>query len=485
MKKLILVCAVFLSFPLFAQDGSPDLSFGDNGLALIPINLDPPFGTMGLYGFQETSSGSILNYVSYEDTEKHIYLISVLDDGSLDLSWGTDGFLELEEINDASHDGIFLQSDHKILLKSKEEGDANRLYRYLPNGALDLNFATNGFLEFLTPSSVFNIFLENDFIFYQCTISSGVNYKIILERYSPEGVLDTSYGNNGVLEIPFGSENSPSIIKSFMLPNGSLMFFFKENEGGVNIYRVAKFTPQGISDNSYGISGVSEVIPADVDFTGYDMITNGSCYLNFSYYEWQEEIFYYKLFKLSPDGLIDSSFANQGQKDGFIAKLIQENGRVITDTPIYEWEGGYSPNFSRLYANGYLDTSFSFNTLAGDLNTTYSQILQSGKLLIGSDSMWYNPATLYLQRFSNNPLGTEDEIKPHMVLFPNPSKGIFQLNTTNPSVIHSVYHITDILGNRIQEGVVDAQDFILDLSMFESGMYFLNIDQQTYKLLKN
>ena len=315
----------------------------------------------------------------------------------------------------------------------------------------------------------------------------GDIYTCVIEKYTADGELDSSFADNGILEIPFAGTNDYSVIDVEIISNGSFLIFYKEDDGSTSSYRVMKLDSGGLVDLSYGNNGMSEIIPVGPSFGGRTLVSypDGSCFLNFSYWDSTNDEFIHTLFKLTASGFIDTVFGNQGEKEGSDAKIVQENGRVIADNPTYDWEGGYYMDYHRFYQDGFVDPSFTFDPpISGALGLTYSFILESGKLLIGSSSIWYNPeAHLIFQRLNNNPLGVEEFSNTSMVVSPNPSEGIFTvfLENYNQSM---EYSISDISGKLIHTGTILSPTYSFDLSLVEDGMYFLSLPGKTFKLLK-
>jgi len=486
--KTLLAFAFFIGFIGYSQDGSPDLGFGGDGSIGILLGESPvpPIGDGFFYGIQETSEGNYFAYAEFVYLGHHVYLISILEDGTLDPNWGIDGFLELEEITNPYHKGIHIQNDGKFLLKN-HDGNTNGLYRYLSDGQLDNTFGNSGYLEFVYPNNNFQTFIKNDFIYYSSTINTGADFTFIVEKYTPDGQFDNSFGNNGILEMPFGSENTRALKDWSILPNEEIVIVFEETDGSSDYYQIAKFDNQGSLISAYGNNGISSIIPVDpiYNYNSTLIEQNGECFVNFMYFDADDESFK-TFFKITDTGQIDLNFADQGEKEGLIALLVQENGRILVDNPYYDFEGGYTMDYSRLFSNGATDDTFNFDPVYnGSLGYTIPQILDNGKLLIASGPIWYSyPPYLSIQRLHNSPLSIDEFQSADLSLSPNPSEAIFQLKFGNGNLLGTNYAISDISGKLIQTDIIDQSNYTLDLTGLESGMYFLVIGNQSYKLLK-
>jgi hypothetical protein len=92
-------------------------------------------------------------------------------------------------------------------------------------------------------------------------------------------------------------------------------------------------------------------------------------------------------------------------------------------------------------------------------------------------------------------MGINDTHNPisDLVVYPNPSKGIFNLNSTFTKNQNITISVTDIFGRELftknQNALQGENNFKLDLSTFQEGVYFVNfregvINFKTVKVIK-
>jgi len=170
-----------------------------------------------------------------------------------------------------------------------------------PSGSLDTTFATGGqFVDvFGVPASPFDVFVSNDdriFVVGSPIIGVG-NSGTRVRQLDPEGLLDTTYGNNGAVSfqkllnpvellpsggIVIGSAgqyivipangatdgsftpiNPPSGITVVSIPamtsasdGGAFMVFSATNAVGANMIGITKLTNTGEADTAFGKQGV-------------------------------------------------------------------------------------------------------------------------------------------------------------------------------------------------------------------------------------
>jgi len=138
----------------------------------------------------------------------------------------------------------------------------------------------------------------------------------------------------------------------------------------------------------------------------------------------------------------------------------------------------------RHFANGVLDPSFNFESNGIVLGPGRILSLKSGKILIAGSNIWYDwPVNIILQQFNNTPLSVSDFNTNTVSIFPNPSKNIF---TVEHEMLENEqkFQVTDVLGKEIVSGVLGELQTNIDLSHVQSGMYFLNIHNKSYRLIK-
>jgi len=88
-------------------------------------------------------------------------------------------------------------------------------------------------------------------------------------------------------------------------------------------------------------------------------------------------------------------------------------------------------------------------------------------------------------------IGQNDYQTNNLIIFPNPTDGKikFEFGDDNPEPKGQQIKVSDLTGKIIIERPVIQQDETIDLSAFESGIYFINIQTDkkiiTSKILKN
>jgi len=77
--------------------------------------------------------------------------------------------------------------------------------------------------------------------------------------------------------------------------------------------------------------------------------------------------------------------------------------------------------------------------------------------------------------------GTEGTLE----VYPNPANGILFVETHGrASLSNQTYHITNLLGQTLLQGNITAENQQIDISSLPAGMYFISMDGQTVKFVK-
>lgn len=259
-----------------SSDGLLDTSFGNGGRVTVTMpNLTQSPKQMLLQ-----SDGKIVVAGTIGDIiqgTSGTMALRFLSNGTLDTSFNNDGiFYNQHSIN--GHDGfntVIQQTDGKLLFAGNTNsgitlsGTKILLYRLNLNGSIDSSFGSSGYVETDIPSTANdlarNIAINNGDIFIAAasTGALGSGNSVIL-RYSSTGVLDNSFGNNGVVTgldfvtsiigISIDSDQK-LVLSSYNRPPNSSSDYFAY---------IQRFDSTGIADTSFNTSG-TKLLNLDTD----------------------------------------------------------------------------------------------------------------------------------------------------------------------------------------------------------------------------
>ncbi len=263
--------------PAIAAAGELDVSFGTGGV------LSTDFG--GTYDWAYATAvqpdGKILAAgVSNGAGTYDFALARYQADGSIDPSFGQGGKVTTDFAT--SFDwayALVLQPDGKIVVGGITDASGSRdfaLARYHPDGSLDPIFGQGGRviakLRPLSDDSVYGLALQPD----GKILAGGTtfpdrfvlrpNADFILARFMPEGAPDVAYGVGGAVTTDFGKESWDDARALALQPDGSIVLGGSTNAGnspgvlyGADQLAVARYTPQGMLDGTFGDGGTVTV----------------------------------------------------------------------------------------------------------------------------------------------------------------------------------------------------------------------------------
>lgn len=251
MKNVkLLLFSIFLSLQTFAQV-IIDSTFGENGTLTIPASEDL---TSRLFIDMAVKSNGEIMLIASEDvmfSDNTEDLISVKNDGS-DYTYLAHCPEETEynlvnRLAVQSTDDVLFSSGY-IFLSGVYPG-VPAIGRYTDMNECDLTFQNNGFL--VTEAEPFFIKVTEGDKFF--TLTPGGDLKI--EKYLSNGTPDSSFGGDGKPEIDF-DPGFPSIKYMDMLLNTTgEIFIISINPASQEDFLVIKITPEGELDTSFGDEG--------------------------------------------------------------------------------------------------------------------------------------------------------------------------------------------------------------------------------------
>jgi uncharacterized delta-60 repeat protein len=201
------------SFDLFAarydNNGNLDTSFGTSGIVITDMGggTDDNGRAIALQ-----LDGKILVAGGRYNPTLDFAVVRYNANGTLDTSFGTGGMVTtpIGNGNEIAM-AIAIQPDGKILLAGYSDSAYFALARYTSFGTLDTTFGSTGKVttSLGTGAHCANaIALQTDGkILIAGSYMNGTNMDVVLVRYTSDGLLDTSFGNGGVVKTAVGTGN--------------------------------------------------------------------------------------------------------------------------------------------------------------------------------------------------------------------------------------------------------------------------------------
>ncbi|UKB78687.1 T9SS type A sorting domain-containing protein [Chryseobacterium sp. MEBOG07] len=228
----------------------------------------------------------------------------------------------------------------------------------------DNSFASNGKFTIPGNNNYWSRMIQNPdgsiYFTYNKNDSSGAE-KFFLSKLTANGIVDTSFGTNGEMELPYFSTDSQLKKQS----DGKLLAF-----GFYNGTAITRILQNGQLDTTFGVNGTSLIpeLSADQNDTSYGLIPqNGKLIVHGM--EGTAGQIHHKIYRLDSNGIIDSTFGNngsvltQGTWSNGPHLLIDNQFNLVnlTNNGIMEKFDSNGQPLTNFGNNGVLQISYSFS----------------------------------------------------------------------------------------------------------------------------
>jgi uncharacterized delta-60 repeat protein len=413
-KKLLpVLLAIFLFSPLF--------TFSQN-----PGNLDLTFGNSGKLSISKgTVDGGLTNPVILPDnkilavgtgfngTKNLSFIVRFLPDGTIDTSFGEQGFsyvfCRADTSNHLAVYKLFVQNNgHIIVLGTINWQGTNVSFSIFEaqlssEGVPDLSFGSNGFKILASQNnSAYDLYdavqLPGDTLLLCGDLYNSTNYTqpAFLMKTTSAGVPIASFGTNGKIFTTW-SPNSQQYRAVRLLPGGGFLACGDYIDGSSKrIGVVGRYHQNGTLDNSFGINGYSRISIPDTNciLSTMALQPDGKIVLGGN----TESKYTLFLARMNSNGTLDNAFGANGRvtyslnsTSGTLQGIsILNDGRILINAYYYQSGGphGFCAMFNQ---QGSISPSFGNNGILAETNK-FSQydfsaqsLLSDGKvLLVGS-----------------------------------------------------------------------------------------------------
>jgi uncharacterized delta-60 repeat protein len=390
-----------------------DSLFGENGSTMLS-NQSDYFDSKKII---ETPDNKLLfgGYATFFwiGVNSYNYLYKLDRCGILDSTFGVNGsgiscIFSLEDFK--------LQNDDKIVMCGS---GVPPLARLNSDGNLDTSFNINTFNFYnnidynytLTFNSI-EIQAENKILcsghrFVELTNS----YRPFLIRYHQNGLVDSTFGLNGIIEKPsiwdFASQINYGV-KLYSQPNGNIILFCANADST----KAFALTSQGEIDSTFGLNGVFTDYESNIEipFKNNIALENGIIYVNMN----SGDSIIVK--KLLPDGNLDENFGVNGTfiLEPDLSDLFEPNGIELqaNNKILLYTSNGFTNKLIRLNSNGSVDTSYGLNgylnipfnesriKIKNSFTTDDNKIIISGLPISEYESTWNTQNGLRIAKFT-------------------------------------------------------------------------------------
>lgn len=408
--------------------GIVDSSFASNGrlLKYFPNSIGSAVASI----LTQPDGKIVVSGTMWDSSNENFAIARFNKDGTPDHSFNGTGDAVIDISSSDYCHGMGLQPDGKIILcgeRSLMPNNAVVVIRLNPDGTVDSSF-NNGqgifYAQYGIWSSTLNaVLVKPDGKILACGNVNNNSMDFLLLQLLPDGQLDSSFGNNGVVITPntgFGHDFS-------LQQDGKIVVIGRDVATGGHMVR---YMPDGSLDNGFGTNGHVLITHSSGRIPGPEQVeidNNGKIYAagHISMNGTKEDMF---LVRFNSDGTIDNFYSQEGiitevstSQERTYSMLIQQDGRVLT--------AGYA-----------------------NMGTSNLCMLR----------FWPFPLSI-------NPLAVVDD----MNVFPNPATDELYLEIAKISLQDCAYTIISSTGKTLQQGLVTGRE--INIANIPKGLYILKI----------
>lgn len=521
MKKLkLFTFSCLFIFNIWAQDGTPDSTFGSYGYVITDFNTSFSFQE-GITSSVIQADGKIVVVGSQRNNDansSNILIARYKTNGTLDSSFDSDGYVITSfSTGNSEANEVSVQPDGKIVVSGRltyVPADANNPFcsvflRYNSDGSIDSSFATNGVFYYDSPNyfwfSLTHVSSNDGGIIFSFGYAEmfGINSYVKVVKLTNTGVYDNSFGTNGVDSLALVSGQVISIYDIILQADNKIVLggsYVPDVVDYSENFFVCRYNQNGTLDSGFGNGGIvasslsnrpHHIVSLDISPDG-KIIAGGT-----ELYNWDDVSGYYAVARYNSDGSLDSTF----NLDGYVTTLVnatddvayaktvkvQEDSKILLAGSRFLVDEHYM-DIIRYNYDGSLDYTFGNN---GNLIQAL-EIFHSGQhdainlqtdnkiILVGRvyDSNYaYDFA---IARFNNNEssspqVGIFENNLSNVKVVPNPSNGRFEINF-GQNLSHIEMRLVDLKGKEVLK---KESDFGKSIEINESllkGFYFIHLN---------
>ncbi len=316
--------------------------------------------------------------------------------GSLDPSFGTGGIVSTSSTGVAPLYAIQQSTGDLVAFGQGPAPDSIGLLRYSESGQLDTSFGANGItITFMSSYAFTKVAMavqpNDDILVLNEVITSTGENDITLFRYTPDGALDPSFGDAGIVQTTgFGAS------ALLLQPNGQIVVGGGGDAalGGTLPTTLVRYNSDGKLDKSFGTGGIAKAPTGTPQPAALAILSNGD-YLSVTL-EGSGNETTSSVQEFNSAGVLQSAVtkakptAISANFNTAALALFQSTGKYIVATSVNETGQSLTQEVeaARFAENGKTDptfssTPFSFGA-AGNESLPYAAAFQSnGQLVLG------------------------------------------------------------------------------------------------------
>jgi uncharacterized delta-60 repeat protein len=465
----------------YNSDGSPDLSFGTNGVSSIfagdksknkQVELLPD-GKILTIGQTEYCINGVCGAPQF-------IMMRLNPNGSLDSSFGANGKILTSHL--FGNSGTFakpvamqLAANGKIIVGGSNGAGKPFIARLKSNGFADSSFAINGiYIDTAFGISFKGLALNNaEEVFMLGTkinYTAGIGYDttniqdIVVGKLTSSGIVDFNFANQG--RIIYSVSNDDEARSMAILPNQNLCIVgdYMYNNSMDNNWN-------GTGSNGYGITNRGFITFINSNGTMSSNLPNGTSTISLPL---DSVSLLYKVLPVANDKLLIGgiNLAKQNSGNYFsqsLIALVDQNGNFI----------------NTFGTNGYLKLDYgvlSSTGWQGKYTYVYDLDVLNNNDIIASGSRnatgGSTASSVFMIKLKNNILGSPSSISfglhdDYLHCFPNPATDFCTINNVKPGSTLAIYSIS---GNLVHHEVAHQSSIQITTTQFAHGYYTVKVN---------
>ncbi len=367
----------YFSTVKYLSNGVTDVAFGNDGAVITSVGS----GYDVAQSIALTQDGRIVAAGNAQYINTNLFALAQYNaDGSLDTSFGTDGKVTTQVAsgnnNSEGARSVALQSDGKIVtagyanVTSPAQGHNFALVRYNPDGSPDPSFGFNSngiVITHIAVEQAFAVAIQADgrIVAAGSSGASTNSLDFALIRYTTNGLLDASFGSNGIVTTPVG--NSSDEARSMAIqPDGKIVLAGYARISSTNTdIAIVRYNENGSLDNTFGAGGkvLTNIGSSNEEANALVIQPDGKIVVaGFAGNGASDD---FAIIRYNPDGSLDAGFGSGGKvttsigigSDTIRSINIQPDGKLVA---VGSSSNGSELGFAvaRYNSSGTLDATF-------------------------------------------------------------------------------------------------------------------------------
>jgi uncharacterized delta-60 repeat protein len=340
---------------------------------------DPGFGDGGVVALNVGASSSYTGAAARQADGKivvvgstgggQMFVARYTPSGALDPSFGVAGISSVPVGTSSTAGAVAIQADQKIVIGGGFDAPRGRgtfVARMLPDGSLDVGFATRGIaigaLQMYTimPSVTLALAIQPDGAIVAASVEGSDFGDLAVRRFLASGALDTTFGMQGVVMGGSTTEARGIAIQ----PDGKIVLAGSV----VHSFLISRLTSSGAWDTTFGTGGsvLGQVLGGQPEANAVVLQPDGKIVVAGSYTTGSTAPLSFALARLAPDGTPDPTFGPSGNGWVFNTSGGSANTLALLADGSFLASGGFYPAGTCVVhysTSGVLDTTFGANGL--------------------------------------------------------------------------------------------------------------------------